>query len=181
MVGMGYFSVFWSSPEWAVAWGVLMVLILVALLIRTLQKKLEKLLYALQISQILLALIFICVIVSFNLPLIYLTLTIALIFAFVVIVFSYYIYKSNDDSLPNWLLFTLFGLVFVSVCTFMIAGFITDFISDFIVFSTTILIFVAVGLAYSSYQFYKGFSNRYEVPIVYSAYGLPNYKFDSTN
>jgi hypothetical protein len=103
-----------------------------------------------------------------------------LIAAFVIVVVSYYIYIKNGNSLPNWLMYTHFGLVLASTLIFMIAGFITDMISDYVVFSVTILAFVVVGLAYSSYQFYHGYSNRYEIPIVYSAYGLPNYKFDGT-
>lgn len=180
LLGLGYFAGFWTFPEWGVPWAVIMVLILVRLLITTVQKKLTKLLYIIQITQILLALIFICVLISFNLPLIYLAIAIALIVAFVIIVLSYYVYLHNNYSLPNWLMYTHIGIVFAATCTFMIAGFITDTISDYVVFSTTILVFVLVGLGYGSVQFYRGFATRYEVPVVYSAYGLPNYKYDST-
>jgi hypothetical protein len=125
-----------------------MVLILVSLLIETLQKKLGKVLYAMQITQILLSLIFICIVISVDLSIAYLALTGAIIFYFIVIVGAYYIYKRNNDSAPKWLIYTIFGIVFLSVVSVMIVGFISDAISDFLGFSVTMLAFIGIGLIY---------------------------------
>lgn len=157
-----------------------MILILANLLIQTLQKKLAKLLYALQITQILLCLVFICVVVNFNLPTAYLALAGALIFYFLAGVAAYYIYKRNNDSAPKWLVYTIVGIVFLSIISVMVVGFVSDTVSDVVGFTVTMLSFSGIGMGLAAYQFYKKLVGRYEVPIVYSAYGLPVYKFDST-
>jgi hypothetical protein len=180
LLGLVYWAINWKAPEGAITWAVVMILLLANLLVQTLQKKLAKLLYALQITQILLCLIFICIVVNFNLPLAYLAVAGALIFYFVVGVAAYYIYKHNNDSAPKWLVYAIVGIVFLSVASVMVVGFLSDIVSDIIGFTVTMLTFSGIGLALSSYQFYSRLANRYEVPVVYSAYGLPAYKFDST-
>lgn len=157
-----------------------MTAILVVLLIKTVLKGLAKILYAMQITQILVNLIFICIIVNISLPLVYLIVACVLILVFILVIFTVYMYKKNNDSLPKWLFYGLSGLAFGAVSSVMVVGFVLDSISDFIAFSVTLLTFAGVGLGVSTFQLYNKAKNRYVSPTIYSAYGLPVYRFDST-
>lgn len=180
LLGLIFWSINWRVPEGAITWAVCMILILANLLVQTLQKKLSRVLYAMQISQVLLCLVFICIVVNFNLPIVYLAVAGALIFYFVIGVVAYYLIKRNNDSPPKWLVYALIGIVFASIAAVIAVGFVVGGISPVTGFSAAMLVIPGIGLCLSTYQFYTRLIGRFEVPMVYSAYGLPAYKFDST-
>lgn len=84
------------------------------------------------------------------------------------------------DKQPNTIIKGIcWGLLIFGVIGLSLVAFILDFFSSFAVF-TCIMLCCYLGLmSVAGALFYQTEMNKYECPHVYSAYGLPIYKFDS--
>ena len=66
-----------------------------------------------------------------------------------------------------------------SITVLSIVAFMNNFASNFAIFSFIIIASYIIVFLLASLVFYEKEANRYEQPHVYSAYGLPIYKFHS--
>ena len=181
LLGLVYWSVNWYEVGGGLTWSVLFILLLTYLLIETLRNtKDNKKLYVTQVVQIILLMVFdvALVYVNFSSPYYYI-IAIAAIFYFILALSFYYVYTTFKRAIPKWV-YIAYGAVLMATFMGVIVGaFFVNSISIMTTFSIAVLTPIGALLAFGWVQFYRRHLNRFETVVIYSAYGLPAYKFNS--
>jgi hypothetical protein len=129
------------------------------------------------VSVVLLVAAGILVIVLFSsIPLGIVLIGIAIYYAYVIAL--YFVYLSNNKSLPQFLHYITLIIIVSTPIVVMIYALVVDSINGFYAFSIPYLVIDFLIIVYGAYGLVLDYFDRYDRPNFYSPYGTPVFKYD---
>lgn len=109
----------------------------------------------------------------------YVIIVCGVIFYFILGLTFYYFFTLYNKSLPQWVYYSLAGIIGATFIAIIITTFFIKSVSIFVTFSIAVLLPIGGVVAFGLSQFYYRYYRRFDDVVVYSAYGLPAMRFIS--
>lgn len=120
------------------------------------------------------------VIISLNYSQIfYIIIACGIMFYFLLGLALYYLLTRYNMAPPKWVYYVFISIVIATLLGIIIAAFFINFMSIMATFSVAMLIPISLVVIFGWSQFYYRYHQRFDNVVVYSAYGLPAYRFVS--